>query len=190
MRNDLLEHSRCTIGCIGVPASDIARQVGFEFITESELDVVTGVAWFFGIVSFGCLLLVTFHVDQAAVHIDGDGFVLVSPQKLPEDLEVDLSQPLGYLIAKVPQESGYRFGFFDRNVERSDQGIALQQFQAFQFVDANEVVAEHGFDMVHLDPVCRLCLEDQIMIDQVEYLISPGVLKQQKQTSIRSEILG
>jgi hypothetical protein len=66
----------------------------------------------------------------------------------------------------------------------------LQQFQPFQFVDANEVAAEHGFDMVHLDPVCRLCLKDQIMIDQVEDPISSGVFKQQKQTSVRGEIFG
>jgi hypothetical protein len=66
----------------------------------------------------------------------------------------------------------------------------LQQFQPFQFVDANEVTAEHGLDVVHLDPVGRLCLKDHIMIDQVEDPISPGVVKQQKQTGIRGEILG
>ena len=105
MSDDLLDHSYRTIGCIGVPASYIARQVGFEFITEGELDVVTGVAGFLGILSYGCPLLVTFQVDHAAVHIDGDGFVLTSPQKLSEDLEVDLSQHLGCLKAEVPQES-------------------------------------------------------------------------------------
>jgi hypothetical protein len=66
----------------------------------------------------------------------------------------------------------------------------LHQFQPFQFVDANEVATEHGFDMVYLDPVCRLHLKDQIMIDQVEDPISPGVFKQQKQTSFRGDILG
>jgi hypothetical protein len=67
-------HSRRTIGCVGVPASYIARQVGLEFITEGEPEVVTGVAWLFGIVSFGCPFLVTFHVNHAAVNINGNGF--------------------------------------------------------------------------------------------------------------------
>ena len=190
MGDDLLDHSRRTIGCIGVPASDIARQVGFELITEGELDVVTGVAWFSGIVSFSCPLLVAFHIDHAAVHINRDGFELASPQKLSEDLEVDLSQHLGCFVAEVSQESRYRFRFFDRNFELFDQRIALQQFQSFQFVDANEAAAEHSFEVVHLDPVGRLCIKDQIMIDQVEDPISPGVFKQQKQTGIRGEILG
>ena len=43
---------------------------------------------------------------------------------------------------------------------------------------------------LQIDPVGRLCLKDQIMIDRVEDPISLGVFKQQKQTSIRGEILG
>jgi hypothetical protein len=34
-----------------------------------------------------------------------------------------------------------------------DQGIALQQFQPFQFVNSDEVKPEHGLDMVHFDLV-------------------------------------
>ena len=44
----------------------------------------------------------------------------------------------------------------------------MQQFQTFQFVDANQVAAEHGFDVVHLDPVGRSVLKDQFVIDQVK----------------------
>jgi len=67
--------------------------------------MVTGVAWFFGIVSFGCPHLVTFHTDHPAIHIDADGFVLASSQKLCEDLAADFSEHLGYFVAEVPQES-------------------------------------------------------------------------------------
>ena len=70
----------------------------------------------------------------------GDNVELAPPQKLSEDFEIDFSQHLGSLVAEVSQESGYRFRFFDRNVNLADQGIALQQFQPFQFVDANQVV--------------------------------------------------
>jgi len=52
MHDDLLDHSRRTIGYIDVPASYITRQVGFEFITEGELDVVTAVSRLFWIVTF------------------------------------------------------------------------------------------------------------------------------------------
>ncbi|UCD99974.1 MAG: hypothetical protein JSV42_04455 [Chloroflexota bacterium] len=58
---------------LSYPAYDLTRQVGFQFITEDELDVVTGIAWFFGIKSFDCPLLVTFPFDHVAVLIDGDG---------------------------------------------------------------------------------------------------------------------
>ena len=43
-------------------------------MSEGELDVVTGAARLFGIVSFGCPLLVAFHVDHAAVDIHGNRF--------------------------------------------------------------------------------------------------------------------
>jgi hypothetical protein len=44
--------------------------------------------------------------------------------------------------------------------------------------------------VVHLDPVGRLYIKHQIMIDQVEDPISPGVVKQQEQTGVRSEVSG
>jgi len=39
------------------------------------------------------------------------------------------------------------------------------------------ITADHGFDVVHFDPVGRLFLKDQIVIDQVEDPITPGVFK-------------
>jgi hypothetical protein len=110
----------------------------------------------------------TFHIDDTAVNIDGDGFELAPPQELSEDFEFDFSQHLGSLVAEVSQESGYRFRFFDRNVKLADQGIALQQFQPFKFVDANQVAAEHGFDVVHFDLVGRFVLKNQIVINEVK----------------------
>jgi hypothetical protein len=90
---------------------------------------------------------------------------------------MDFSQHLGGLVAEVSQESGYRFWFFDRNVKLVDQGIALQQFQPFQFVKANKVAAEHGFDVVHFDLVGRFVFENQIIMDQVKNPISTGMFK-------------
>jgi hypothetical protein len=120
---------------------------------------------------------VTFHVDNAAIDINGDGFELAPPQKLSEDFEIDFSQHLGSFVAEVSQESGYRFWFFDRNVKLVDQGIALQQFQPFQFVNANKVAAEHGLDVVHFDFVCRFVLKNQIMINQVKNPIFTDMFK-------------
>jgi hypothetical protein len=120
---------------------------------------------------------VTFHVDHAAVNINGDGFELAPPQQLSEDIEMDFSQHLGSLVAKLSQESGYRFRFFNRNVKLVDQGIALQQFQPFQFVNSNKVAAEHCFDVVHFDFVGRSVLKNQIMIDQVKDPFFSGMFK-------------
>jgi hypothetical protein len=44
--------------------------------------------------------------------------------------------------------------------------------------------------MVHFDFIGGCVLKNQVVINQVEDPISPGVFKQQKQTSIRGEILG
>jgi hypothetical protein len=153
MGHDFLDHACRTIGCIGVPTSDISRQVSLDFIAEGKLDVVTWVTGLFRIVSFGGPLLVTFHIDHTAVHINGDGFELAPSQQLSEDFEMDFSQHLGGLVAEVSQESGYRFRLFDRNTKLADQRVALQQFQPFQFVNAHQVAAEHALDVVHFDLV-------------------------------------
>jgi hypothetical protein len=47
---------------------------------------------------------VTFHVDHAAVNINGNGFELTPPQQLSENFEIDFSQHLGSLVAEIPQE--------------------------------------------------------------------------------------
>ena len=69
------------------------------------------------------------------------------------------------------------FRFFDRNVKLVDQGITLQQFQPFQFVNADQVAAEHGFDVVHFNFVGGCVLQDQIVIDQVKDPIFSGMFK-------------
>ena len=91
MGHDFLDHSCRTIGRICVSTSYKSRQVSLDFITESKLNVVTRVARLLGIVAFDGPLLMTFHVDNVAVHINGDGFELAPPQKLSEDFEMDFS---------------------------------------------------------------------------------------------------
>jgi hypothetical protein len=49
--HNFLDHFCRTVCRISVPASDIAGQVGLDFITESKLDVVTAVSWLFWIVT-------------------------------------------------------------------------------------------------------------------------------------------
>ena len=95
MGNDFFDHFSCAICSIGVAASHKSSDVSLQFITESKLDVVTGVARLFGIVSFGSTFLVTFHVDHTAVNINGDGFELAPPQQLSEDFEIDFSAAFG-----------------------------------------------------------------------------------------------
>ena len=119
-----------------------------------------------------------FDIYHTAVNIDGDGFELALSQELSEEFEIDFSQHLGGLVAEVSQKPRYRFRFFDRNGKLVDQGIALQQFQPFQFVNANEVSAEHGLDVVHFDFVGGWVLKDQFVINQVKNPILVGVFEQ------------
>ena len=109
-----------------------------------------------------------FDIYHTAVNIDGDGFELALSQELSEEFEIDLSQHLGGLGAEVSQKLRYRFRFFDRNGKLLDQGIALQQFQPFQFVNSKEFTAEHGLDVVQFDFVGGCVLKNQIVIDQVK----------------------
>ena len=94
-----------------------------------------------------------------------------------KNFEIDLSQHLGCLLAKILQEPWYRFRFSDRIIKLVDQGITLQQFQPFQFVNADQVAEEHGFDLVHFGLVGRSVLKIQIMIDQVKDPIFSGMFK-------------
>jgi hypothetical protein len=119
-----------------------------------------------------------FDIYHTAVNIDGDGFELALSQELSEEFEIDLSQHLGRFVAEVSQKPGYRFRFFDRNGKLVDQGIALQQFQPFQFVNANEVTAEHGLDVVHFDFVGGCVLKNQVVINQVKNPIFIGMFQQ------------
>jgi len=121
------------------PASHIVGQVSLDFIAEGKLEVVAVVPKLFRIVSFDRSFLVTFHVDHTVVDIDGNGFELARSEEFSEDLEVGISQHLGCFVTEVPQKARYRFGFFDRNGKFIDQGIALQQFQPFQFINPNKV---------------------------------------------------
>ena len=87
-------------------------------------------------------------------------------------------QHVGGFVAEISQKSWYRFRFFDRNGKFIDQGIALQQFQPFQFVYANEVATEHGFDMVHFDFIGGCVLKNQIVINQLKSPILIGMFQQ------------
>ena len=92
-----------------------------------------------------------FDICHTAVYIDGDGFERALSRELSEEFGIDFPQHLGCFLTEVSQEPWCRFRFFDRNGKIVDQGIALQQFQPLQFVNSNEVTAEHGLDMVHFD---------------------------------------
>jgi hypothetical protein len=118
-----------------------------------------------------------FDIYHTAVNIDGDGFELALSQKLSEEFEIDFSQHLGGLVAEVSQEPRYRFRFFDRNGKLVDQRIVLQQFQPFQFVNSNEVTAEHGLDVVHFDFVGGCVLKNQVVINQVKTPIFTGMFE-------------
>jgi len=72
---------------------------------------------------------------------------------------------------------GYRFRFFDRNGKLVDQGIALQQFQPFQFVNSYEVTAVHGLDVVHFDFVGGCVPKNQVVINQVKNPIVTGMFE-------------
>lgn len=106
-----------------------------------------------------------FDIYHTAVNINGDGFAIAHSQEPSKEFEIDFSQHLGCFVTEVSQESGYRFRFFDRNGKLIDQGIALQQFQPFQFVNSNEVTTEHGLDMVHFYFVGGSVLKNQVVIN-------------------------
>jgi hypothetical protein len=68
---DFLDHFCCAVCRMGISASDIASQVGLDFITESKLDVGTAVS---GLLTFYCPLLMALDIDHTAVDIEGDGY--------------------------------------------------------------------------------------------------------------------
>jgi hypothetical protein len=119
-----------------------------------------------------------FDIYHTTVNIDGDGFELALSQELSEEFEINFPQHLGRFVAEVSKKPGYRFRFFDRNGKLIDQGIALQQFQPFQFVNSNEVAAKHGLDVVHFDFVSGCVLKNQIVINQVKNSIFTSILQQ------------
>jgi hypothetical protein len=47
-----------------------------------------------------------------------NGFKFALSQKFSENLEIDFSMHFGCFVTEVPQKSGYRFRFFDRNYGR------------------------------------------------------------------------
>jgi hypothetical protein len=81
------------------------------------------------------------------------------------------------LLLKYPKKPGYRFRFFDRNGKLIEQGIALQQFQPFQFVNSNEVAAEHGLDVVHFGFVGGCVLKNQVVINRVKNPFFTGMFE-------------
>jgi hypothetical protein len=125
-----------------------------------------------------------FDIYHTAVHIDGDGFELALSQELSEEFDIDLPQHLGRFVTEVSQEPRYRFRFLDRNGILVDQGIALQQFQPFQFVNSNEITAKHGLDVVHFDFVGGGVLKNQVVINQVNPPIFIGMFEYEQSTGI------
>ena len=119
----------------------------------------------------------TVHIDPTAVDIDGNGFEFFLSEEVSEDLEFDFSEHLGCFVAEVSPKTGYRFRSFDRNGKLVDQGIALQQFQPYQFINSNKVAEKHGFDVVHFDFVDECILKNQIVINQVKNPIFIGMFK-------------
>ena len=71
-----------------------------------------------------------------------------------------------------------------------DQRVALQQLQALQLVDPNEVAAQHGLDVVHLDLVRGFVPKNQFPIDPFEDPIFPGIFEQEEQSCIGGEMSG
>ena len=86
------------------PLRNKSVDTGFEFITKSELNVVTDAPRLFGIVPSDIPFLVAFYIDYTAVNINSDDFELALSQQLFEDLEVDSSQFVGCFVTEVPQK--------------------------------------------------------------------------------------
>lgn len=70
----------------------------------------------------------TLDIDHTAVDINGDGFELALSQKLSKEFEIDFPQHLGRFVAKVSQESGYGFPFFDRMANSLTRGSLYNSF--------------------------------------------------------------
>ena len=66
----------------------------------------------------------------------------------------------------------------------------MEQLQAFQLVDPNEIPAQQGLDVVPLDLVGGPGLKHQLLIDPVEDPILPGVLEQEQQACVGGEMTG
>jgi len=92
------------IGSIRVAAAHKSSDISVQFIAQDELYVVTVAHRLFGIVSSDSTFLVAFHVDHAAVNINGNRFQFFLSQQLFEDLEVDFSQHVGCFAAEVSQK--------------------------------------------------------------------------------------
>ena len=103
-------------------------------------------AMLFQIVTFSCPLPIAVDVYHTAFNVDRNGFELAFSQELSEELETDLPQHLGRFVTEVSQEPRCHFRFFDRNGKFVYQGIALLQFQPFQFVNSIEVNASISSD--------------------------------------------
>jgi len=161
-----------------LPTAYKSSDKSFDFVAECKLDVVTIVSKLLRVVSFDCAFLVTFHVDHTAVNIYDDGFAIAHSQEPSKEFEIDFPQHLGCFVTEVFQESGYRFRFFDRNGKLVNQGIALQQFQSFQFINRDKNSAEQSFYVVHLNLIGQCIVKNQIVINQIKNPILIGMFKQ------------
>ncbi len=104
MGNDFFYHFCCAIGSIWVAATYKFSDTSLQFVAEDELDVVIVVSKLFRIVSFYSAFLVAYHVDHAAVDINGDDFELALLLQRFEDLDVNFSLPLGCFVAEVSKK--------------------------------------------------------------------------------------
>jgi len=69
-------------------------------------------------------------------------------------------------MTEIPCQKKSTTIFTSKRDDFDNPGLSLTLFPRYmhQFLRST---LEYSFDVVHLDPVGRLCLKDQIMIDQV-----------------------
>ena len=84
---------------------------------------------------------------------------------------------MGCFVTEVSQKTLYRFRLFDRNIKLIDEGIALQKFQSFQFINPNEFATQPGFDVIHFDFVGGCIFKNQFVINQIKDPIFIGVFQ-------------
>ncbi len=91
------------MGYISVAASHKARNVGFELIQETKLDVLTQVSQFIGIIPIRYTFLMAFLVAHTTANAVGDKFESATINQRLKDFEFDFSERLCCLVAVGPK---------------------------------------------------------------------------------------